>query len=66
MDDVYVELAQMYDKFGISDFSVSFGDSMLKYFDCMYPNETFKKNLDICCGTGTLCGFFKEDRKSVV
>lgn len=61
MDDVYVELAQMYDKFGISDFSVSFGDSMLKYFDCMYPNETFKKNLDICCGTGTLCGFFKDN-----
>ncbi|WP_407375955.1 class I SAM-dependent DNA methyltransferase [Methanobrevibacter sp.] len=33
---------------------------MLKYFTNVHPNENFRKNLDLCCGTGTLCNFFKE------
>ena len=33
---------------------------MIKYFDSVHPNDSFRKNLDICCGTGTLCNFFKE------
>ena len=27
----------------------------------MHPDESFKKNLDLCCGTGTLCNFFMEN-----
>lgn len=27
----------------------------------MHPNESFKKNLDLCCGTGSLCNFFMEN-----
>ena len=34
---------------------------MLRYFKIMHPDENFKKNLDLCCGTGTLCNFFMEN-----
>ena len=61
MDDLYSNIAEIYDECSVNDFSVSFGNAMLKYFNGMHSNETFKKNLDICCGTGTLCGFFKEN-----
>lgn len=34
------------------------GSIILKYLNEKHPNENFKKNLDICCGTGELCNFF--------
>ncbi|WP_296848541.1 class I SAM-dependent methyltransferase [uncultured Methanobrevibacter sp.] len=59
--DYYRDMSKIYDKVGIDKFSISFGNAMLKYFDTMHPDENFKKNLDFCCGTGTLCGFFKDN-----
>lgn len=61
MSDLYEKFADVYDECGVSEYSLSFGEAMLEYFNSMHPNETFKKNLDICCGTGTLCNFFKEN-----
>lgn len=61
MEDLYKDIAKIYDEVGIDKFSISFGNAMLKYFDTMHPDENFKKNLDFCCGTGTLCGFFKDN-----
>lgn len=60
MVNIYKQIAEVYDEFGISDFSVSFGTAILEYLKRVHPNDHFKKNLDICCGTGKLCNFFKE------
>lgn len=60
MGDLYQKIASIYDCCGISDFSVTFGKSILKYVQLLHPNECFEKNIDICCGTGTLCGFFRD------
>ena len=60
MTDLYKDFAAVYDECGVSDYSISFGNAMLEYINRMHTNETFKKNLDICCGTGTLCNFFKD------
>ena len=61
MTDLYKKFAEVYDDCGVSDYSISFGNAMLEYFKRMHPDEAFKKNLDICCGTGMLCNFFKEN-----
>ena len=61
MADLYKKFAEVYDKCGVSEYSISFGNAMLEYFNRLHSDETFKKNLDICCGTGTLCNFFKEN-----
>ena len=61
MGDLYKMFAEVYDDCGIDDFSLTFGEVMLEYFDRMHPDKTFRKNLDICCGTGTLCNFFKDN-----
>lgn len=61
MSDLYKKFSEVYDECGVSDFSLSFGEAMLEYFNIMHPNEVFKKNLDLCCGTGTLCNLFKEN-----
>ena len=61
MHDLYDDFAKVYDECGVDDYSLSFGKGMLKYLDLIHPDESFKKNLDICCGTGTLCGFFKDN-----
>lgn len=37
------------------------GKEIIGFFKNEHPNEEFKKNLDICCGTGALCNFFKEN-----
>ena len=37
---------------------------MLTYFEEKHPNDTFKTNLDICCGTGVLCNYFKSQNIS--
>lgn len=61
MADLYKKFAEVYDECGISTFSIGFGKAMLKYLNSVYPNERFEKNLDICCGTGVLCNFLKEN-----
>lgn len=60
MNDLYNKFSKVYDECGISDFSILFGKSMLNYFTKAHPNESFRKNLDLCCETGTLCNFFKD------
>lgn len=61
MTDLYKDFSKVYDECEVSDYSISFGNAMLDYLNRMHNNETFKKNLDICCGTGTLCNFFKDN-----
>lgn len=61
MSNLYQRFASVYDECGISEFSIVFGQSMLEHFKQVYPNRSFKRNLDICCGTGKLCNFFKEN-----
>lgn len=61
MVDVYKYLSEIYDECNINDHSIIYGESMLRYFEIMHPNESFKKNLDLCCGTGSLCNFFMEN-----
>lgn len=60
MMDSYKNFASVYNECGISDYSLTFGKSMLKFFEDKHSNEQFVNNLDICCGTGTLCNFFHE------
>lgn len=59
MGDLYSNFADVYDDCGVDKYALSFGEAMLNYLEMMHPDETFKRNLDICCGTGTLCNFFK-------
>ena len=58
MADLYTFFSEIYDECNVSSYCVLFGESMLRYFEIMHPDESFKKNLDLCCGTGTLCNFF--------
>lgn len=48
MHDLYDDFAKVYDECGVDDYSLSFGKGMLKYLDLIHPDESFKKNLDIC------------------
>ena len=61
MEELYRDLSKIYDKIGISEYSIIVGKSILKFFENEHPTEEFKENLDICCGTGALCNFFKEN-----
>lgn len=61
MNEFYKLISQSYDKVGISDYSITVGKSILEFFKKEHSNREFKKNLDICCGTGTLCNFFEEN-----
>lgn len=42
MGDLYQKIASIYDCCGISDFSVTFGKSILKYVQLLHPNECFE------------------------
>lgn len=64
MLEPYNEFSEVYDKCNVSSFSATFGESMLNYFKEKHPNDTFKTNLDICCGTGVLCNYFKSQNIS--
>lgn len=64
MLEPYREFSEVYDKCNVSDFSAIFGKSLLTYFKEKHPNDTFKTNLDICCGTGVLCNYFKSQNIS--
>ena len=61
MEEFYRFISEKYDKIGISDYSVTFGQSILKFFKMEHPERQYLKNLDICCGTGALCNFFEEN-----
>ena len=61
MEELYYDLSKIYDKLGVSDYSITLGKSILKFFNEQQTNEDFNKNLDICSGTGALCNFFKEN-----
>ena len=46
MVDLYKYFSAIYDECNVSTHSIIFGKSMLRYFEIMHPNESFKKNLD--------------------
>ncbi|WP_296797980.1 class I SAM-dependent methyltransferase [uncultured Methanobrevibacter sp.] len=56
--ELYKEFSKVYDGLNCSNYSLLMGSIVLKYLNEKHPNENFKKNLDICCGTGELCNFF--------
>ena len=59
--ELYRKFSEVYDECGVSGYSILMGQIILNYFKQMHPDEVFKKNLDICCGTGELCNFFAEN-----
>lgn len=61
MEEFYRFISNIYDRIGISAYSITFGESILKFFKMEHPQRQLRKNLDICCGTGTLCNFFEEN-----
>ena len=61
MSELYYDFSTVYDECKVNEFSITLGKSILEYFDDAHPSEVFKKNLDLCCGTGTLCKFFKDN-----
>lgn len=61
MRHLYKNIAKIYDQIGISDYSIVWGKSILKFFENEHSDEKFEKNLDLCCGTGALCNFFEEN-----
>ena len=56
--ELYKEFSTVYDSLNCSNYSLLMGKIILKYLNEKHPDENFKKNLDICCGTGELCNFF--------
>lgn len=62
MSDSYKDFSKVYDDCGINEYSLTVGRSILKFFNEKHPDETFNKNLDLCCGTGTLCKFFYDNK----
>lgn len=61
MEKFYKFISNIYDDVGINEYSMTLGRSILKFFNMNHPEREFRKNLDLCCGTGTLCNFFKEN-----
>lgn len=53
------EFSDIYDKYGWDYFSMTMGEAILKYF--YTKGISIKSNLDLCCGTGTLCNFFMKN-----
>ena len=60
MATMYDQFSEYYDKLGVSEYSLKLGNGFLQYLKDYFPNETMKKHLDVCCGTGTLCAFMNE------
>ena len=58
---LYKQFSQVYDECNLSNYSLLMGKIALRYIKQMHPNESFKKHLDICCGTGELCRFLSEN-----
>lgn len=50
------KFSKIYEKYGWDYFSLTMGRAILKYFK--NNNIKINTNLDLCCGTGTLCNFF--------
>lgn len=54
------KFSKIYEEYGWDYFSITMGKAILKYFK--NNNIKINTNLDLCCGTGTLCNFFyKQD-----
>ncbi len=54
------KFSKIYEEYGWVYFSITMGKAILKYFK--NNNIKINTNLDLCCGTGTLCNFFyKQD-----
>lgn len=52
--ELYRNLSTVYDRLGLGSFSENFGKAMLRYFgDTGFSPSS---GLDLCCGTGCLCG----------
>lgn len=50
------KFSKIYEEYGWDYFSITMGRAILKYFK--NNNIKINTNLDLCCGTGTLCNFF--------
>lgn len=59
--DLYRKFSKVYDNCHASDYSVFMGEIALSYLNEYHSGETFKSNIDLCCGTGELCNFFMEN-----
>lgn len=57
----YKNFSKVYDNCQASDYSVFMGEIVLHFFNEYHSGETFKSNIDLCCGTGELCKFFTEN-----
>ena len=59
----YSRFSEVYDECGASDFSLAMGSSIIRFLDNETDyseiSETKKKHLDLCCGTGELCDYFR-------
>lgn len=54
---MYDELfSKIYKQYGWDYFSITMGKAIIEYFN--KKNIYINSNLDLCCGTGTLCDFF--------
>ena len=60
MATFYDSFSEYYDQLGVSDYSLKLGRGFLSYWKDNFPEESMQSHLDVCCGTGTLCGFMKE------
>lgn len=50
------KFSKIYEEYGWDYFSITMGEAILNYFK--NNNVKINTNLDLCCGTGTLCNFF--------
>lgn len=50
------KFSKIYEEYGWDYFSITMGEAILNYFK--NNNIKINTNLDLCCGTGTLCNFF--------
>lgn len=48
--------SKIYEEYGWDYFSLTMGESIIKYFQ--KNNIKINTNLDLCCGTGVLCDYF--------
>lgn len=50
------KFSKIYEDYGWDYFSITMGEAILNYFK--NNNIQISTNIDLCCGTGTLCDFF--------
>jgi len=61
MTGFYDSFAAVYDRMGVSEYSESVGEGILRYFSECFPGEKLQTHLDLGCGTGVLCALMAEE-----